>query len=665
MSPYIVQVDHGKTTIVDGLLRCMSELESENTDNRNDDNLVMDCGDLERERGITITSKVTRLDYYDNTGTRKTINVVDTPGHADFAGEVDRILTMIDGVCLIVDAAEGAMSQTKYVLSRALKLSLKPIVVLNKCDKDDAWVRIKNGDAEMEILETFDSLGANDEQMDYITVYASGKAGWATTNMDAALKLATGDNSMSKDTSMKVLLDIILEHIPAPKVLSSCGISSNVESEPFALAATSVGYDTFLGRLCTGRIYSGTIKKGDKVSILPRDLLPEVEDRIVIAQLATSTVSGIFVTRGVTRTDLEPPIASAGDIVTLSGVPDSITVGDTVTLKDNPVQKPIETPPINPSTLSIEIGANIGPLAGSEGTIVASSKIHDRLRSETDNNVALSIKRSEIDTEKTVVNARGELQLGILIEQMRREGYEMTVSPPQIITTVCDETGDKLEPYEEVVIDVESEYSGTVVNLLTGSRKGVLINMRESSDNKTRLDFEVPTRGLLGFGSDIATVTRGSAVVNHLFIANRKYAGNIGDISKGKLVSNDTGKASLYALANISKRGELFIEASDLVYPGMIIGQCKNGAGDLEVNPVRGKELSNMRTINKDEKSFVPPPRRRSVEELIGYMNDDEVIEITPKSVRLRKVELDSKVRERAARTKKKQMAAADTSSKK
>jgi len=513
----------------------------------------------------------------------------------------------------------------------------------------------------MELLETFDSLGANDYQMDYVTVYASGKAGWATTDLDVARELATGSGeNVTVDISMKVLLDVILEHIPAPVILSPDDTNNETDEPVFALAATTVGYDNFLGRLCTGRIYSGTIQKGDIVGVLPRDFTSEDGASV---NMATSSISGIFVTRGVTRTDLDPPIASAGDIVTLSGVPDSIKVGDTVTLKSNPIQTPIETPPINPPTLSMEIGANTGPFAGQEGTIVASSKVYERLISETDNNVALNVRKSENDAEKTIVDARGELQLGILIEQMRREGFEMTVSPPRIITTECKDTGDKLEPYEEVIIDVESEYSGQVVNLLTGSRKGVLMSMSDSSDGKTRLEFEAPTRGLLGFGSEVATATRGTAIVNHLFIENRHYVGHIGGMEKGKLVSNDTGKAALFALTNIAKRGSLFIETGELVYPGMVIGE-NSRPGDLEVNPVRGKEVTNMRTVNKDEKLYVPPPKRLTVEELIGYMNDDEVVEVTPKSVRLRKTELDGKARERAARSRKKRMTASSKNGK-
>jgi len=441
----VAHVDHGKTTIVDELLRCASETISGGA--KQNETLVMDCGDLERERGITITSKVTRLDYHHiGSDEMKTINVVDTPGHADFAGEVDRILTMIDGVCLVVDAAEGAMAQTKYVLSRALKMGLKPIVILNKCDKDDAWGRIEDGEVEVELLETFDSLGANDEQMDYVTVYASGKSGWATLDMDVARKITTGEMKFDgTETSMRVLLDTILDNIPAPVIASNKGIY-DPDQEPFAMAATTVGRDNFLGRLCTGRIESGSISKIDAVALIPRDMTP---DGIKNATLASSNITGMFVNRGVLRTELESLVACAGDIVTLAGVPDSIAVGDTLTLKSNPIDHALNTPPINPPTISMEIGANTSPMAGMEGTIVASARVRERLYSETDNNVTLSVTKSETDAERSVVHARGELQLGILIEQMRREGFELTVSPPKIITTKCELTGQELEPFEE------------------------------------------------------------------------------------------------------------------------------------------------------------------------------------------------------------------------
>ena len=651
----VAHVDHGKTTIVDNLLRCATQSLSESNDN-NDGNgdLVMDCGDLERERGITIKSKVTRLDYQKNGHDGIfTINVVDTPGHSDFAGEVDRIISMIDGVCLVVDAAEGAMAQTKYVLSRALKAGLKPIVILNKCDKDEAWARIEDGEVETELFDVFDGLGANDEQMDYITIYSSGKAGWATADMDLARDIVEGKMKPDDTTSMTTLLDSILDNIKPPEVASLVGINDS-SCEPFALAATTVGFDNFLGRLCTGRIYCGTIQKGDVVALIPRNTPKE---QVHTMNLQTSTITGIFVNRGVSRIPLEPAVAKAGDIVTLAGVPDAMNVGDSITLLSNPLESSIETPPINPPTISMEIGANTSPLAGKEGSIVASSRVRERLHQEVDNNVTLAITKSETDAERSVVHARGELQLGILIEEMRREGYEMTVSPPKIITTVCPETGKTLEPYEEVIIDVESEFSGTTINALTGSRKGVLLNMSDSADGKTRLTFEIPSRGLLGFNNEISTLTRGTAVVNHLFLENREYAGHVGGEYKGKLVSNDSGKANIYSLANLANRGVLFIDPGDTVYGGMVIGE-NSKTGDLEVNPVRAKETSNVRSAGKEEKAYVPPAKKMTIEEFIGYMNDDEVLEITPQSVRLRKSELDAGIREREARKRKKQMAA-------
>ena len=358
------------------------------------------------------------------------------------------------------------------------------------------------------------------------------------------------------------------------------------------------------------------------------------------------------------RVALDPPAASAGDIVTLTGVPDSVRVGDTLTSTSNPVPSAIDTPPLAPPTLSCFFGANNGPLAGQEGSIVTSSRVRARLISETDNNVTITVTKSESDSEKTVVYGRGELQIGILVEQMRREGYEMIISPPRIVTSICPDTGKKLEPFEEVFVDVDAEYSGTVVNALTGSRKGVLVEMSDDNDGKTRLVFHVPSRGLLGFGPEIATSTRGTAVIHHAFLEDREYCGNMGsDLEKGKLVSNDSGKATLFALENLANRGTLLVAPGEMVYPGMVIGE-NNKSGDLEVNPVKAKATNNMRTQNKDEKLYLPPPKRLSVEELIGYMGDDEVIEVTPVSVRLRKAELDAGKRERAARAKKKQQQA-------
>jgi GTP-binding protein len=666
----VAHVDHGKTTIVDELLkRCAMLNAAENGEEAASGDLstdlVMDSGELERERGITITSKVTRLDYVNN----MTINVVDTPGHADFAGEVDRILSMIDGCCLLVDAAEGAMAQTKYVLSRALSLGITPVVVLNKCDKADAWQRIDSGEVEMELLELFDALGASEHQMDYVTVYSSGRSGWATTSIDTARQLAEGERKFSAadakddDVSMKVLLDVILKHVPPPNMVNA--ETEHAESGVFAMAATTVGYDSYLGRLCTGRIYSGSITKNDSVVVLPREYDPELVGSKEDKTKDASNISGVFVMRGVQRTLMDPPRASVGDIVTLSGVPDHMAVGDTLTLASSPVPLPIETPPLAPPTLSMEFGANTSPFMGKEGTIVASSRVRERLHQETDNNVTLSVSPSETDAEKSCINARGELQLGILIEQMRREGYELSVSPPKILTTKCEETGKDMEPFEEVTVDVDSEYTGTVVNMLTGpSRRGVLLNMSEynsSSDNKTRLILEVPSRGLLGFSNEIATLTRGSAVVNHCYLEHRPYAGSTAAAmleQPGRLVSSDTGKTTLYALAAVAERGTLFIEPGASVYGGMVIG-VNAKVGDLDVNPVKAKAVNNMRAAGKEEKLNIPPPKQMTVEEYIGFMAEDEILEITPMSIRLRKAELDAGARARATRSKKKQIKSA------
>lgn len=657
----VAHVDHGKTTLVDELLRLSGTTSNNLTDNNNGDTsekLVMDSGELEMERGITITSKVTRLSYSDD----MTINVVDTPGHADFAGEVDRILGMVSGVCLLIDAAEGCMAQTKYVLSRALSLGLKPICVLNKLDRPGAMQRIESGEVESELLDLFDDLGATEEQMDYLTVYASGKGGWATLDEEIAGKLASGEMQKDDSTTMHVLFQAILDHIPPPKINEF-----NENTESFSMAATNVGYDSYLGRTCTGRIYSGSIRVNDNVLVLPRtNANSDTNETSAANSNNTSTASGIFVNRGVSRTPLASGVASAGDIVTIAGVPEHMQVGDTLTSATNPIPQCIETPPLAPPTLSMDFGANSSPLMGKEGDIITSSRIRSRLIKETDNNVTLQVATVETDAEKTRVFGRGELQLGILIEQMRREGFELTISPPQVVTRICPDTKQTLEPYEEVIIDIDDEYAGTIVNTLTNNtRGGILVDHQTSSSkgdggeggmqSKTRLIFEMPSRGLLGFNSEIATLSRGSAVLNHRFIEDRPVRKNAaqGHNEKGKLISSDSGKASLYALASIAERGVLFIDTNDTVYPGMVIGENSRG-GDLEVNPVRAKAVNNMRSQNKEEKLYVPPPVKRSVEEYIGYMSPDEVMEVTPSSIRLRKRELDAGVRARLARSKKK-----------
>ncbi len=588
----VAHVDHGKTTLVDELLKvaaassthhASSTNAASGSDNNSADdaevdlNRLMDSGDLEKERGITITSKVTRLDYTTNDGDKNyIINVVDTPGHADFAGEVDRILGTVDGVVLVVDAGEGPKSQTKYVLSCALKLGLKPIVVLNKADREESLGRLEGGETELELMDLFEALGADDDQMEYRTLYGSARGGWITEDVDVALKIAN-DGKVDKDgasSNMSGLLNAILEDIPEPS-LHWYGESSDEKTnpsdfadQPFSMTATTVGMDPYLGRTCTGRIYSGQIKIGEAVTLLKRQDGSDGE----VANSGSgpsSSVTGLFINRGVSRASLEPAVASAGDIVTLAGIPESMKVGDTLTSTDNQVPNAVDTPPLAPPTLSCLFGANNGPLAGREGTIVASSRVRSRLINETDNNVTLTVELCEADAEKTVVFGRGELQIGILVEQMRREGYEMIITPPQIITSTCPTTGQQLEPYEEVVVDVDSEYSGTVVNALTGSRKGILVEMVDDAQGKARLKFEIPSRGLLGFGPEVATATRGTAVMHHMYLEDREYAGPIGRGSdRGKLVCNEMGKATLFALESLQARGTLFVEPGEMVYPG-------------------------------------------------------------------------------------------------
>jgi GTP-binding protein len=630
----IAHVDHGKTTLVDQLLRSAAKTTTKTAKSHNDGSndgdddateRLLDCGDLEKERGITITSKVTRIDeYYPTTNdtndsgnsSSTIINLVDTPGHADFCGEVDRILSLVDGVCLVVDAGEGPMAQTKYVLSRALQARLPIVVVLNKVDRRISFDRVIEGDTEISLEELMEQLGASEEQirfsLDKAMFYASARDGWVTQDLDTLRAIVDGDDNNNTDNiGMTVLLDKLLELIPEPSVrvynknnttksistadsndnpsfsTSTSMMGEDFVNDKFSLAAVTVGYDSYLGRTCTGRIASGHVTVNDSVTVLRRLAASDNDDSTTANATVTppTTLKGLFVNKGISRVPLESQIAYAGDIVTLAGVPDSIRVGDTITGindggNERQVSQPIDTPPLVPPTLSMEFAANNGPLAGLEGTEVTPSKLRNRLVAETDNNVTLNVETSATDSERTNVFARGELQLGILIEQMRREGFEMVISPPNIVTTTteADENGNGggvlMEPFEEVTIDVDSEYAGYIVSALTADRKGILLEMTESTDSKTRLVLEVPSRGLLGFPSEAASATRGSAVVNHVFIEDRKYVGPLGNgLEKGKLISSDSGKATTYALSSLEARGVLFIAPGDVVYPGMIIGE--------------------------------------------------------------------------------------------
>eukprot|EP00752_Nemacystus_decipiens_P013062 g11552.t1 len=615
----IAHVDHGKTTLVDKLLQaCNTEGRDGGVDR------LLDNNDLERERGITIMSKVTRLTWGSHV-----LNVVDTPGHADFGGEVERVLSMVDAVLLVVDATEGPMSQTKFVLTKALAAGLRPMVVLNKVDRDSARL---SGEVENEIFDLFVQLGADDEQMEYSTLYASGKQGWATEDLDEAIEWC----KTPPEPSMRFLLDHITETVPAP-------YDAGALSQPFAMAVNNIGSDQYLGRLATGKIVSGVVEVGMPVKTLGR--LGGGE------QTGPHKVAELFVTRGVTREPLGASSAGAGDIITVAGA--DCSVGDTIACAEEGRENPLPTPGVAPPTLAMVFGVNTSPLGGKDGTHMTASKIKDRLNFETENNVTILVNKVSSDPDKAEVLGRGELQLGILIENMRREGYEFCVSPPRVLTTE-DEEGNTLEPIEEVTVDVDSEYTGVVIDRLTGSRRGVMMEMKDAHEGKTRLMFEVPSRGLMGFGAEIRQETHGSAVVNSTFVHSAPFMSNLGGLSPGKLVATTNGKVTAHALATLQERGKLFISTGEEVYSGMVIGE-NSRPGDMEVNPCKLKKVTNVRSVLADESFKIAPPVKLGTEELIAYMGEDEMLEVTPKAIRLRKTALDANERQRLQRSKKKQ----------
>ena len=606
----VAHVDHGKTSLVDKLLgECADSAPSEER--------LLDSGDLEKERGITIMSKATRLDWRG-----KVLNVVDTPGHADFGGEVERVLSMVDGVLLVVDATEGPMSQTKFVLGKALEASgaaaKKVVVCINKADRPSARL---DGEVESEIFDLFALLGASDEQLEYRTFFSSARDGWATEDVSLA---ASGEAGGA--CTMAELLDSIVESLPPPN-------GDDALEAPLAIAVNSVSTDSYVGRLATGKVESGVVEIGAAVRVLRRDG----------SQGETGKVTHLYGTRGVQRVDLGGS-AGAGDIVTIAGV--DCGVGDTITLEQGGVEEPLATPPIAPATLSMVFGPNDGPLGGREGTEVTGSKLRARLERETENNVTIEVSPVSGGGEKMEVRGRGELQLGILIENMRREGYEMCVSPPQVLTTTCAETGQKLEPVEEVTVDVDTEYVGTVIEMLA-DRKGTMIDMRDSGSGKSRLVFEVPSRGLLGFGPQVRSATHGSAIVNSLFLRNDPHLGELSKtLKKGKLISMANGTTTAYALMPLEARGRMYVGSGVEVYDGMVIGEAKEDK-DLPVNPVKAKQTTNVRSKQADEKLRLTPPLAYSLEDYLTILADDEVLEVTPKSLRLRKAILDANERKR------------------
>ena len=595
----IAHVDHGKTTLVDELLKQSGSFR----DNQAVAERAMDSNDLERERGITILAKATSVEWK---GIR--INIVDTPGHADFGGEVERILSMVDGVVLLVDAAEGPMPQTKFVTSKALALGLRPIVVLNKVDKPDA----EPDRALDEVFDLFANLGADDEQLDFPAMYASGRSGWADMELDGPRK------------DLTAMLDLIVDHVPPPAQMAE-------RDAPFRMLATTLGSDPFIGRLLTGRVESGTLKAGETVKALTRD-----GERI-----EQFRCTKILASRGLNTEAID--VAEAGDIVSLAGMAKA-TVADTICSVD--VDAPLPAQPIDPPTITVTFGINDSPLAGRDGKKVQSRVIRERLLKEAESNVAIKVTDTP-GGDAFEVAGRGELQMGVLIENMRREGFELSISRPQVLFQDID--GVRHEPVEEVTIDVDDEYSGAVIEKITGSRKGDLVEMKQAGAGKTRIIAHVPSRGLIGYHGEFLTDTRGTGVLNRVFHEWAPHKGDIPGRRAGVLISMENGVSVAYAIFNLEDRGKFFIGAQEDVYQGMIIGEHSRD-NDLEVNPLKGKKLTNVRASGSDEAVRLTTPVKMSLEEAIAYIDNDELVEVTPNAVRLRKRYLDPHERKRQAR---------------
>ncbi len=592
----IAHVDHGKTTLVDELLKQAGTYrENQATTER-----AMDSNDLERERGITIFAKPTSVEWE---GTR--INIVDTPGHADFGGEVERILSMVDGVVLLVDAAEGPMPQTKFVTSKALKLDLKPIVVINKVDKPDG----EPDRALDEVFDLFASLEATDEQLDFPHMYASGRSGWADMTLDGPRE------------DLQALFQLIHKHVPSPAQLADI-------DKPFTMLATTLGGDPFLGRLLTGRVESGTLKAGQTIKAMSRDG----------TLIENFRCTKILAFRGLDQTGID--LAEAGDIVSISGMTKA-TVADT--LAEQSVVDAIPAQPIDPPTITVTFGINDSPLAGRDGKKVQSRVIRERLMKEAESNVAIKVTDTP-GGDAFEVAGRGELQMGVLIENMRREGFELSISRPQVLFQDID--GVRHEPIEEATIDVDDEYSGAVIEKITGARKGELVEMKPAGAGKTRIIAHVPSRGLIGYHGEFLTDTRGTGVINRVFHDWAPHKGKIPGRRAGVLISMENGTSVSFALWKLEDRGRFFIGAQVPVYTGMIIGEHTR-ENDLEVNPLKGKQLTNVRASGTDEAVRLTTPITLSLEEAIAYIDDDELVEVTPSAIRLRKRYLDPHERKR------------------
>jgi GTP-binding protein len=583
----IAHVDHGKTTLVDQMLKQSGMFrENENVAER-----AMDSGDLERERGITILAKCTSLKWADYR-----INIVDTPGHADFGGEVERILTMVDGVILLVDAAEGPMPQTKFVLTKALALGLKPIVIVNKIDRPDG----RPDEVHDEVFDLFAALDASEAQLDFPTLFASGRDGWAVNDLSETRK------------DLTPLFEKIVEHVAEPE-------QSHHQDEPFAMLATTIEANPYLGRLLTGRIQSGRVKVNNPIKAI----------RLDGSLIERTRVTKVFAFHGLAKVPVEE--ARAGDIVAIAGL-QKANVADT--LCDIEIIEPIPAPPIDPPTLAVTVSINSSPLAGRDGSKVQSRVIRERLMREAEGNVAIHVRDADYK-DAFELAGRGELQLGVLVETLRREGFELSISRPRVLFKTDPETGGRLEPIEEVVIDVDQEYAGVVIEKLT-ARKGELADMRAAGAGKSRLTLYCPTRALVGYQGEFLTDTRGTGVLNRVFHGYAPHKGPIGGRQNGVLISNSNGPAVAFALFNLEDRGKLFIHPGTEVYQGMIIGEHSRN-NDLDVNPIKGKQLTNIRAAGKDEAIRLTTPTILSLEQAISYVQDDELVEVTPGAIRLRK----------------------------
>ena len=604
----IAHVDHGKTTLIDVMLRQAGTFR----DNQRVEERVMDSNDLEKERGITILAKCTSIQWKD---TR--INIIDTPGHADFGGEVERILGMVDGVLVLVDAAEGPMPQTKFVLMKALAQGLRPIVVINKVDRPDARVE----EVVNEVFDLFVALEANDAQLDFPIIYASGRNGWAVKDL-----------ANTQRDNLHIIMDEVVRYVEAP--------DNDPDAIP-SLLGVMIESDSFLGRIVTGKVESGTFKVGMPVKGLRLDGTTIEQGRI----------TKLLGFRGIERVPVNE--AQAGDIVSIAGMTET-TVADTIGALELP--EPLKATPIDPPTMAITIGVNDSPLAGTEGTKVTSRMIRDRLYKEAESNVAIRVKDT-VKGDAFEVGGRGELQLGVLIENMRREGFELSVSRPRVLFQKDETTGQTMEPMEEVQVDVDEEFSGVVVEKLS-LRKGNMTDMRPSSGGKVRIKFLIPSRGMIGYQGEFLTDTRGSGVLSRLFHGYAPYKGDIPGRRNGVLISNGTGVAVDYALWGLEDRGYLIIPGGVKIYQGMIIGQHSR-ENDLEVNALKAKQLTNIRTTSKDEAVKLTPPRVPTLEQAIAYIEEDELMEVTPKNIRLRKRELDPNERKKAERLREAQAASA------